>query len=678
MRKKFQSILLSLMILLTLVSIQLPIQAQNAFEIGTDEVVAIKRNEQLVFTLTHNGAALTPADITVWENSNSKVASISGFTITALSYGTTVLIGNIESDTGNQYIRIEVNVLDGIAFERNNITIDVEESTTVKVVTNPQASIANLQLTYTSLDESVVSVSSSGQVTGLKEGETIVEARYFGFVASLPVTVKNVPDFKFDQSRLTMNLYSSTMAPYTISIHGGRDDTIRWSSDNEAIVTVDQNGWITAVGTGEARITAKVLNQDYLLPVVVQSGVVDFKVSHSSVTLEQNQSFQLEWTIEPASHSQLGVTWVSSKPSVASVSNGLITAHGPGSAIIYGRVGDIVREIEVNVNISVDNISVLPSRLELSQNEEASLAVIYKPSNTTASKNPQFSSADPEIASVDSNGIVRGISPGQTTIFVEDLGFSLTVPVTVTYQSDNSGNTILIGEFRDADTVTFDLGGLQSYENSILEVPFYEPFSSLDEITLNLIINDELLDGSVLLARGLFLNRQYQGKTIYLNVYNEQSILLYAIDFNDFDLPNSNLFVNVYKDIEGVSKKRASDVLVRIPLVLSGNTTLRVNHDSEGEVERLYMYLVEDNLSLSQLEDDYQVVVDENGFYQFPSVSNGLYLISSLNNDMILSDFLIYSVSGLAVVAILGFVLYKVREMRKQEKLEQNEKFGIE
>ena len=74
MRKKFQSILLSLMILLTLVSIQLPIQAQNAFEIGTDEVVAIKRNEQLVFTLTHNGAALTPADITVWENSNSKVA----------------------------------------------------------------------------------------------------------------------------------------------------------------------------------------------------------------------------------------------------------------------------------------------------------------------------------------------------------------------------------------------------------------------------------------------------------------------------------------------------------------------------------------------------------------------------------------------------------------------------
>lgn len=90
------------------------------------------------------------------------------------------------------------------------------------------------------------------------------------------------------------------------------------------------------------------------------------------------------------------------------------------------------------------------------------------------------------------------------------------------------------------------------------------------------------------------------------------------------------------------------------------------------------MYLVEDNLSLSQLEDDYQVVVDENGFYQFPSVSNGLYLISSLNNDMILSDFLIYSVSGLAVVAILGFVLYKVREMRKQEKLEQNEKFGIE
>ncbi|NLC05849.1 MAG: hypothetical protein GX778_04945 [Erysipelothrix sp.] len=678
MRKTIQSLLMIFVLLISVLIDAQPTYAQNNFEMGSEQVVVLKRNETLTFTLVKDGVNLLPSDIRNWENSNPNVATINDFIISTKEYGTTVLIGYQDNEDNEDFIRIEVNVLEGIAFESASVTIDVEESITVGVVTNPDAPIENLNVTYSSLDDTIASVNSSGQIVGLKEGSTIIEADYHGLKAQLEVIVKNIPDFQFNQTQLTMNLFSSTLAPYTISIHGGRDDTILWSSDNEAVVTINQAGWITAVGTGQTNITAQVLNQEYILPITVSSGVIDFNISISHLQLEQGQSYQLEWTIEPASHSQLGVTWVSSKPSVATVNNGVVSAKGPGTTIISARVDNIVREIEVQVLISVENISVLPRSLVLAQNQESHLSVIYKPSNTTAPKNPVFSSADPSIATVDQNGNVRGVSPGETTIFIEDLGFSLTVGVTVTYQSDSSGHSILIGHFLDADTVTFDLSDIDDPSQVILEVPFYEAFSSLDEITLNLMMNDELLDDSTLISKGLFLNRLYQSKKVQLNVYKASGDLLFNIDFNDFDAYNTNLFVDVMNDVEEVKKKNDLDFFVKIPFNLNAQTTIRVKHEPISENETFYLYLVDDDLDTQQLSNNTSLTVDESGMSQFNDIESGLYLISTINNDMILGDLVIYIVSGLAVVSILGFVLYKLREMKKEDKIKQEREYGLD
>ena len=103
----------------------------------------------------------------------------------------------------------------------------------------------------------------------------------------------------------------------------------KWSSSNKSVATVTQKGKVSAKKKGTTTITAKVGKKKYTCKVTVEAP----KLSKSKVSLAAGKSYTLKM-----SGTKRKVTWKSSKPSVASVKNGKVTAKKAGTAKITAKV----------------------------------------------------------------------------------------------------------------------------------------------------------------------------------------------------------------------------------------------------------------------------------------------------------------------------------------------------
>ncbi len=116
---------------------------------------------------------------------------------------------------------------------------------------------------------------------------------------------------------------------------------LKWSSDNESVATVDASGKVTAVGVGQARITAvsEVFEETPAAECVVTVNKNDVQIegvalNETAVEVKPGDKLQLSASVLPEGSPQ-GVTWSSSNAEVASVDEaGLVTAIAEGTAVV--------------------------------------------------------------------------------------------------------------------------------------------------------------------------------------------------------------------------------------------------------------------------------------------------------------------------------------------------------
>ena len=149
----------------------------------------------------------------------------------------------------------------------------------------------------------------------------------------------------------------------------------------------------------------------------------------------------------------------SDNPAVAYVTDGAVTPETSGTVTITARSADreeVLDSVTLTVyTIPVEIISITgrPEDDNLPDGESVQLAVTILPENVTDGvnfwqRNTQWSSSDPSVASVDSNGLVTAHSLGTAVITAEVLyygvsgSFTLTVPrvpVTNIYLANSNG-----------------------------------------------------------------------------------------------------------------------------------------------------------------------------------------------------------------------------------------------
>ena len=173
------------------------------------------------------------------------------------------------------------------------------------------------------------------------------------YVAALPLLI--------DKESATINMGSTQQLSAFISLRSAEGKPVSWKSTDETIVTVNENGLVTAVAPGQANIEANVEGIEYtaVCAINVNVPVTGISLTTSEKSIGIGKTFQLIATVAPENASNKKVTWTSNNETVATIDEaGLITALALGQSTITATTED--GSFTATCDITVKEIPTFP------------------------------------------------------------------------------------------------------------------------------------------------------------------------------------------------------------------------------------------------------------------------------------------------------------------------------
>lgn len=168
-------------------------------------------------------------------------------------------------------------------------------------------------------------------------------------------------------------------------------------------------------------------------------GLQKLILSTSSVTLQIGENCTLTVTTEPEDIDGAVLTWTSSDPDIASVAetsenSATVTAHAAGTASVTVSCGDINATCNITVTEETDGpvaekVTVTPETASVEVGETVQLEASVEPADTGFEIT--WTSDNPDVASVDENGLVTGVANGYATISAKAGGKTGSCSITV-------------------------------------------------------------------------------------------------------------------------------------------------------------------------------------------------------------------------------------------------------
>jgi uncharacterized protein YjdB len=173
----------------------------------------------------------------------------------------TIGFGREDSDIATFEYKIEVVDVTGVSISEGDQTLEEGETVQLNAVVEPE-NATNKGVTWSTSDEAVVTVSETGLVTAVSEGEaTITVTTEDGsFTDSITVTVEKpsavpVTGVSISEGDQTLEEGETVQLNAVVEPENATNKGVTWSTSDEAVVTVSETGLVTAVSEGEATIT---------------------------------------------------------------------------------------------------------------------------------------------------------------------------------------------------------------------------------------------------------------------------------------------------------------------------------------------------------------------------------------------------------------------------------------
>jgi OB-fold nucleic acid binding domain-containing protein (fragment) len=237
-------------------------------------------------------------------------------------------------------------------------------------------------------------------------------------------------------------------------------NTLQWSivpiaPATPGLVTIASNSGLTvkiqsAATPGIARLTVTSTNgvtASRVIKVLDPIHVTAMTIDKDTVSLPVGKKDTLTARILPAEALNKKVTWTSTNPSFAAVerltdTTAVVTGKTVGVAMIVGETEDgnfkDTCYIYVRNAVELKAIKLDKQKIRLKLNTTDTLAVAFSPANASDQR-VKFLSADTSIATVDANGVIKGLKTGTVYVSVTSLegGFKDSCEVTVYDPSPN-------------------------------------------------------------------------------------------------------------------------------------------------------------------------------------------------------------------------------------------------
>lgn len=206
-----------------------------------------------------------------WTSSDSSVATVSSGMVTGKKAGTVTIIATTADGGYSASCRVTVTAKKipavSVTLNQSSLSLSVGDTSNLTATVNPSG--ANQKVSWHSSNTSVVSVSSTGKVTGKKAGTATVYATTAdgGYVATCKVTVTakkvSVTSVKLNKTSLSLSVGSTSYLTKTVYPSGATSKTVKWSSSDPSVATVSSSGKVTGVKAGTATITVTTVDGGY-------------------------------------------------------------------------------------------------------------------------------------------------------------------------------------------------------------------------------------------------------------------------------------------------------------------------------------------------------------------------------------------------------------------------------
>lgn len=302
----------------------------------------------------------------------------------------------------------------------------------------------NPEPVVTTAAETTAAVSENTKTTAVTEADKTTTASQTTESAKTTSVGIKVTDITLSRYEAIFQVgESSRAAVVTMYPQNAPNIKGKWSSSDESIATVNQDGLVTAKKTGTCVITVQSVDNDSVSAQIIITvedpvHVSDINLSQTEMSIEAgNSALAANVTMMPATAKNKAEKWTSSDESVATVNKeGYITAKKAGKAVITVSSVDNPK-VFASVHLTVTGKSASPGEDDPKQGEvtgiglsktkmeisvgKSDIAIVTMYPESASDKSEKWTTSDPKIATVDEYGWVYGVSPGKCTITVSSV-----------------------------------------------------------------------------------------------------------------------------------------------------------------------------------------------------------------------------------------------------------------
>lgn len=399
------------------------------------DITAIGAQPGATITYTINGI-----DAASFNNGLTAVVNSNVITVKGVTTGSYTVKAQMEYNgiikTATCMVHVKTQVTD-VTISPEILNLNVGDTANLTVTVGPNAAY-NKNVVWVSSDSDVVSIDTDnadafGAIITAKKGGiatvTVVSVSDGTKYATCTVNVREaVTGITLSETNVTVNmniipeyvLIATVLPENTTGLADGVNRNVIWSSTDENVLTVDQNGKVTFVAPGTAAVVAKTEDGGHTAycNFTVSVPVEEVRITSDDLILNVGDEVALTAEVLPLTASNRTVVWSTTDENVITIdSNGTLKAVNAGHAAVFCRSLDNGAEDYINVYVRqpVSTVTMNTNAITVPKGTEFWLYATILPEDADV-KIVDWSTSDETLATVGPDGKVTALMPGVVTI----------------------------------------------------------------------------------------------------------------------------------------------------------------------------------------------------------------------------------------------------------------------
>jgi uncharacterized protein (TIGR02145 family) len=337
----------------------------------------------------------------------------------------------------------------GVSLSQATATLSIGGTVTLTATVQP-VNATNQAVAWSSNNPAVATV-TNGVVTAVAAGTATITVTTAdgGKTATCDVTVAPatipVTGVTLSQTAANLNVGGTVTLIATVQPTNATNQAVAWSSNNSAVATVT-DGVVTAIAAGTATITVTTADgsKAATCTITVSVPVTGVTLSQTTATVNVGSKLTLTATVQPSTATNKTVSWKSSKTTVATVANGVVTAVAAGTATITVTTADGSKTATcaITVRVPVTGVTLSPTTATVNVGSKLTLTATVQPTTAT-NKTVAWKSSKTTVATV-ANGVVTAVAAGTATITVTTADGSKTATCAITVKVPDPTSTLTL------------------------------------------------------------------------------------------------------------------------------------------------------------------------------------------------------------------------------------------